>query len=107
MLQKITLNLGGADKTFQQPVNARMCRTAYDARLEYAKDRDRAKGVMTHEMQDKLVDWLVEAFGGQFTADQFWDGYSGSFLEIANMMDEMITEVSSAVNEFPKRRPEA
>lgn len=108
MLQKITLQIGGEERTFQQIVTARMCRTAYEARMAYIRAYEESKEVITQEIMDGLVSWLVEAFGAQFTSEQFWDGYSGSFLEIRAMMDEVVTSISDVVIEYPKRRaPEA
>lgn len=107
MIQKITLTIGGQEKTFQRPVTARMCRTAYEARMGYINAMAEAKDAITPKMMDNLVGWVVEAFGGQFTAAQFWDGYGGSFLEIRSMMDELITATSDAIVEFPKQKPEA
>ncbi len=106
MIQKVTLTIDGKEKTFQRIVTARMCRTAFHARMEYVQERIRKHDVITDEMIDKLIDWLVEAYDGQFTADQFLDGYSGSPLEICMMMEELITSVSDAVIDFPKRTPE-
>lgn len=107
MIQKITLLIDGQEKTFQKLVTARMCRTAYDARLAYIDSFKKAKDGITPKMIDELTAWIVEAYDGQFTVDQFLDGYPGSFLEIRDMMDEIITAASDAMVEFPKRTPEA
>lgn len=106
MLAKITLDIGGQETPFQKSVNARMTRTALEARGKYFKEFT-ATGMITTKMADDLVEWAVEAFDGKFTADQFLDGYGGSCHEIVTMMDGIILAVSDAMVEFPKRNPEA
>lgn len=103
MVQKITLQINGEDRTFQQIVTARMCRTAYEARMALARAQGDEEEI-AHETMESMVSWLVEAFGAQFTSEQFWDGYSGSFIDIRLMMEEVISSASDKVIEFPKRK---
>lgn len=107
MMQKITLTIDGKAKTFHQLVTARMCRTAYMEMEMYNQSFAGNKQKINEQMMDRLVRWLVESYGAQFTEEQFWDGYQGSFMEILQMMREIIMAVSDAVVEFPKKMPEA
>ncbi len=102
MLLKIALDINGQEQTFQKRVMARDCRLALEAWEKYGKEAKKTNGVPNDETIGKAVDWLVEAFDGRFTAEQFWSGYSGSFLELPVMMNSIIVALSSEVLAFPK-----
>ncbi len=85
-------------------VTARKARTAYEERAKVDTIiNDQTHVFEPHEL-DGLVQWTVEAFDNQFTADEFLDGYEGSIFEVAGMMSATFDVVVNASAEFPKQK---
>lgn len=89
----ITLKLGNRDKTFTTSfISARMVRRTIEV----------AQGVnfdsISPEELDKLIDYIVELFGGQFTRDDVYDGLSSKELipAITNCINEVVGQMGDA-----------
>lgn len=87
---KITLRLDGKDKTFTQEfVPGRVFRRA----IEIARKVDFS--AIDVDTLDSLVDFVSEAFGKQFSVDQFYDGIDARKM-IGTIMDSVNAIVSDA-----------
>lgn len=99
---KIKLTIGGKQREFYSGITARKVRTAYTERAKV----DAALADENHVFDDKefdgLVQWAVESFDRQFTADEFLDGYEGSIFDVAGMMSSTFDAIVNASAEFPK-----
>ena len=70
---KIVLRVDGKDKTYTEDfVKGIVFRKA----LELNKKVREAKNLGEAEFYDEFVDFLVFAFGNQFTSEEAWDGLS-------------------------------
>lgn len=54
------------------------------------------KNEITEETVDKLVTFVVDLFGKQFTLDEFYDGVAS-----ADLMDEVTNAINGVVNKLP------
>ena len=76
---KITLTIDGAERVFLSAPTARKTRDAYflreKIRTRLSADGDAAK--FDEETTDEMLRWVVNVFDGQFTPDEFLDGYGG------------------------------
>ena len=102
---KITLKLGGGERVVLSSPTARKTRDAYFHR-ERIRERLREGGESSkfdEGTTDAMLQWVVEAFDRQFTADEFLDGYQGWFFDILSMMDDMLAGVAGELDAgFPK-----
>lgn len=88
-MMKIALVMGEEKKTFTVPfVKARMLRKAAEL-AEQMEDKDEGTGA-TMRKAEAMIDFVVELFNGQFTADDIWDGLS---------TDELFPELTRCFNE--------
>jgi hypothetical protein len=88
----ITLKINGKDKTYTAGfISARMVRTTIAI----------SKGInfdnIVPEELDKLMDYIVELFGGQFTRDELYDGLASK--DLIPTITRCINEVVGAVGE--------
>jgi len=86
---EITLRIDGQEKTFVTDfVSARMFRKT----LEIGKQLD--NGVTDPQDLDKVVDYVVDLFGKQFTRDNFYDGLPANKLvsTVVSMANGIISE---------------
>ena len=89
---EITLKMGAKAKTFVADfISARMLRRTLEV----------AQGVnfdnITPEELDKLLDYVVELFGKQFTRDEIYDGLSSK--DLIPTINRCINEVVGAMGE--------
>jgi len=85
-MSNIKLHIGDSQKTFSVPfVKARMLRRA----IQLSEEMGDAKKVSLNDV-DAMVDFVVDLFNGQFTADELWDGLS---------TEEFIPEITRCMNE--------
>jgi hypothetical protein len=89
----ITLKIKGKDKTFTAGfISARMVRRTIEV----------SQGVnfenISPDELDKLIDYIVELFGSQFTRDDVYDGLSSKELipTITNCINEVVGQMSDA-----------
>jgi len=82
---KLTLKIEGKEKNFTTPfISGRMLRKT----LEFQKTNDLTD--INAELLDKMVDYVVDLFGKQFTQDEFYDGLEAG---------KMISTITSCLNE--------
>ncbi len=101
---KLTLLLNGKEKEYFPRITARKTRTAYEERAKIDAALTDIGHVFKPQELDDMLKWVVELFDGQFTADEFLDGYQGSIFDIAGMMSAVFELVVSATAAFPKRK---
>ena len=89
----ITLKIKGKDKTFTAGfISARMVRRTIEV----------SQGVnfenISPDELDKLIDYIVELFGSQFTRDDVYDGLSSKELipTITNCINEVVGQMGDA-----------
>ena len=89
----IKLKIKGKDKTFTAGfISARMVRRTIEV----------SQGVnfenISPDELDKLIDYIVELFGGQFTRDDVYDGLSSKELipTITSCINEVVGQMSDA-----------
>ena len=88
----ITLKLDNKDKTFTAGfISARM------GRRTIAISRDINFDNISPEELDKLMDYIVELFGNQFTRDELYDGLASK--DLIPTITRCINEVVGAVGE--------
>lgn len=87
----ITLKIKGKDNTFKAGfISARMVRRTIEV----------SQGVnfenISPDELDKLIDYIVELFGNQFTRDDVYDGLSSKELipTITNCINEVVGQMS-------------
>ena len=86
----ITLKLDNKDKTFTAGfISARMVRRTI------AISRDINFDNISPEELDKLMDYIVELFGNQFTRDELYDGLASK--DLIPIITRCINEVVGAV----------
>jgi len=108
MILNIALTELKEPKNFSQRLTARVCRETYEAWDKYTttlKGTRDGDVIPTQKSFDCLVDWLISVFNGQFTKEEFWDGYGGSPMELPIMMKGIVTALSTAVLELPLKEP--
>ena len=84
---EITLKIDNKDKTFSLGfISARMVRRTIEVSNGINFEKLKA------EELDKLVDYIVELFGGQFTRDDVYDGLASKDLlsTIMNCINEVV-----------------
>ncbi|WP_213950376.1 phage tail assembly chaperone G [Tepidanaerobacter syntrophicus] len=89
---EIVLKINGKDKTYTAGfISARMVRRTIEVSKEINFDN------ITPEELDKLMDYIVELFGNQFTRDELYDGLASKDLipTITRCINEVVGEVSS------------
>lgn len=80
----------GSTKTYTQTfVSARMFREAITMQKLFQEE-------ITETTVDKLVSFVVDVFGKQFTVDEFYDG-----VESSELMNEVIKAINSVTNKLP------
>ncbi|MBO8164702.1 MAG: hypothetical protein H0Z34_13455 [Brevibacillus sp.] len=90
---QITLRINGENKTFTNDfVSARMFRRAIEM------DKHFRGGNMDENTLDEMVGFVVEAYGKQFTIDEFYDGIEASKLisTIIQTIDTVTGRVAKA-----------
>jgi hypothetical protein len=89
---EIVLKINGKDKTYTASfISARMVRRTIEVSKEVNFDN-----ILPEEL-DKLMDYIVELFGNQFTRDELYDGLASKDLipTITRCINEVVGEVSS------------
>ncbi|AEE92517.1 conserved protein of unknown function [Tepidanaerobacter acetatoxydans Re1] len=89
---EIVLKINGKDKTYTAGfISARMVRRTIEVSKEVNFDN-----ILPEEL-DKLMDYIVELFGNQFTRDELYDGLASKDLipTITKCINEVVGEVSS------------
>ncbi|MBV2197458.1 hypothetical protein KQR56_10085 [Bacillus velezensis] len=82
---QLTLKINGEDKVFVAPfIKGRLLRNAIQLSKETNFDE------LTEETLDKLVNYVVEVYGKQFTQDDFYDGISAP---------DMITTITETIHQ--------
>lgn len=85
---KITLKIDGKDKDFTTDfISGRVLRRA----LEISNETNLSR--ISLDAMDKLVDFVVDVFGKQFTRDQFYDG-----IPAVGMMKQIISIINDIIN---------
>ncbi len=88
----ITLKIGGKDKTYTAGfISARMVRTTIAVSQEINFDN------IVPDEQDKLMDYIVDLFGSQFTRDEIYDGLASR--DLIPTITRCINEVVGAMGE--------
>ena len=88
----ITLKTNGKDKTYTAGfISARMVRTTIAVSQEINFDN------IAPEELDKLMDYIVDLFGSQFTRDELYDGLASK--DLIPTITRCINEVVGAVGE--------
>lgn len=90
---ELVLKIDGQDKAFVAPfISGRMFRRT----LEIRKKTD--FGAVDETTLDKLVDYVVETYGNQFTRDQYYDGIPAQkvLTTILDCMSEVMDETTDA-----------
>ena len=88
----ITLKINGKDKTYTAGfISARMVRTTI------AVSQDINFDSITPEELDKLMDYIVDLFGSQFTRDELYDGLASK--DLIPTITRCINEVVGAMGE--------
>lgn len=89
---EIVLKINGKDKTYTAGfISARMVRRTIEVSKEINFDN------ITPEELDKLMDYIVELFGNQFTRDELYDGLASK--DLIPTITKCINEVVGAVGE--------
>lgn len=90
---EIKLRIGGKDKSFTADfISARMVRRTIEV----------SEGInfesLKPEELDKLIDYIVELFGNQFTRDEVYDGLSSKDLlsTITNCINEVVGGITES-----------
>lgn len=94
---KLTLTIDNKETNFTAPfVSGRMLRKT----LEFQKQNDLSN--IGLDLLDRMVDYVVELFGKQFTIDEFYDGISASQLikTITNCLNEVIRGAAKATEDL-------
>lgn len=91
---QITLKIDGQDKVFTTDfIPGRVYRRAIEiqAQVDFSN--------VTPETLDMLVDFTVEAHGGKFTRDEFYDGVDSRKLlsEIVNTINTIMSDASESL----------
>lgn len=99
---QITLEINGQNKTFVAPfIKGRMVRRT----IEISKSLN-LKDLSAEEL-DRMVDYVVEVYGNQFTRDEFYDGIEAPKLlpTITDTLNTVIGKVANATE--PLKDPNA
>ena len=89
---EIVLKTNGKDKTYTAGfISARMVRTTIAVSQEINFDN------IAPEELDKLMDYIVELFGSQFTRDELYDGLASK--DLIPTITRCINEVVGAMGE--------
>lgn len=87
---KIVLRIGTEDKTFINDfVKARVFRNALKLNAKIKTEG----GDFSAELFDTMIEFVVTAFDGQFTVDDFWDG-----VEAHKLQDEVMRIFKGILN---------
>jgi len=89
---EIVLKINGKDKTYTAGfISARMVRRTIEVSKEVNFES------ISPEELDKLMDYIVELFGNQFSRDELYDGLASKDLipTITKCINEVVGEVSS------------
>ncbi len=89
---EIVLKINGKNKTYTAGfISARMVRRTIEVSKEVNFDN-----ILPEEL-DKLMDYIVELFGNQFSRDELYDGLASKDLipTITKCINEVVGEVSS------------
>ncbi len=89
----ITLKINGKDKTYTAGfISARMVRTTIAISKDINFDN------IAPEELDKLMDYIVDLFGSQFTRDELYDGLASK---------DLIPTITRCINEVVRAMGEA
>ena len=89
---EIVLKTNGKDKTYTAGfISARMVRTTIAVSQEINFDN------IAPEELDKLMDYIVDLFGSQFTRDELYDGLASK--DLIPIIIRCINEVVGAIGE--------
>ncbi|HHU76882.1 MAG TPA: hypothetical protein GXZ24_08345 [Firmicutes bacterium] len=89
---EITLKINGQDKTYTSgSISARMVRTTIAVSQEINFENISPKEL------DKLMDYIVGLFGGQFSRDELYDGLASK--DLIPTITRCINEVVGAMGE--------
>ena len=92
---QITLRINGEDKTFTQDfISGRMFRRAIEMQKHF---RDGAASLNENTL-DEMVGFVVEAYGKQFSIDEFYDGIQSN---------KLISTITQTINEVVGRSAKA
>lgn len=69
--------------------------------LELTQERDLT--VLSTELLDELIQYIVDVFGNQFDINELYDHYDGSFVELFQKTSEFVGKAFSAVEEDKKK----
>jgi len=83
---KINLVIGEAEKTFHAPFVKGLVFRQF---IKLRKDHD--LNDMNEDTMEKIVELIVEAYNGQFTIDEFWNGIDAR---------EVITTIQAFIQEL-------
>ena len=87
---KITLRINDKEKTFQAPfVKARILKNY----LKLQKDNN-LDDIRDPETLDEIIGLMVEAYDGQFTIDEVWDGVESK--KLTPLILEFIGDITGA-----------
>lgn len=87
---KITLRIDGKEKTYQAPfVKARILKNY----LKLQKDNN-LDDIRDPETLDEIIGLMVEAYDGQFTIDEVWDGVESK--KLTPLILEFIGDITGA-----------
>ena len=84
----ITLNIDGKEKTFSAPfVKARILKNY----LKLQKDNN-LDDIRDPDTLDKIINLMVDAYNGQFTVDEVWDGIESK--KLIKTLLEFISDIT-------------
>ncbi|MED1642265.1 hypothetical protein P4U99_03405 [Brevibacillus agri] len=90
---QITLRINGEEKTFTQDfISARMFRRAIEMQKHFKSGSD-----MDENTLDEMVGFVAEAYGKQFTSDEFYDG-----IESAKLIPTITQTINTVVGRSAK-----
>jgi hypothetical protein len=86
---RISLKVDGQNKTFTADfIPGRVYRRAIEIHSEIDFRN------MNPEVLDKMVDFVVEAYGSQFTRDQFYDG-----VDARKLIDTIVSTINAIIGD--------
>lgn len=91
---KITLDINGKDKEFKSAkITTRLYRKTIGLHSAWRSGEFMPKGYGVEDI-DGAIDYILEVFGNQFTADEFLDGYYlGDSVDFMALIDACMDNV--------------
>lgn len=94
---RITLTIDGGPRVFTAPLTAGASRDAMHLRRVLLE-----KPEIDEDGEERMLAWLVKRFRGQFTREQFLDGYGGSlYTQVPEMLAADVSGLEGKLAEFP------